>query len=224
MWVDGREHQRLGAVGAIFLASQWNRGDVLHLPRCPVILGDFGSASTIDNIGIKRVGSDVAVFDHADRVPVAEGDDAVVATSPNAYGTAFLLARANAIGKGIVGDRVIKLRGGLVVPGTPRLAAVHGDDGSLIADQQDDVAVVGIDPEVLVVVAAGSATKTEPGFSAIRRLHGDGAGHNHDVRILWIDPRDRQISSADAAGGTGIVGDLRPGVARVIGTVHGQFP
>src|SRR5690348_12536635 len=109
-------------------------------------------------------------------MPVAKGDCAVVAASGDADRTALLLSCATPIGKRIVGDGVVKLRGGLVVPGTPGGAAVDRDECALIADQQNDVAVVGIDPEILIVVSTGSAAKTGPGFAAIGGAHGDGAG------------------------------------------------
>ncbi len=187
-------------------------------------LGDFASARAIDNVRIERVGSDIAVLDHAHGMPVAEGDGAVVAAAGDADGTAFLLPGTNPIGERVVGDRVVKLRRRLVVPGTPSVAAVHGDNCTLIADQKNNAAVVGIDPEVLIVVAAGRAAKAGPRLAAVGGAHGDGAGHINDVGILGINPGKRQIAAADAASGTRIIGDLGPTLTRVVRAVDAEFP
>src|ERR1700730_7097125 len=100
-------------------------------------------------------------------MPIPESDGAVVPAAGNASGAAFLLSAADAIRKRVAHADVVNLRGWLVVPGTPRFAAIHGDRRPLIADQENDPLVDGIDADVLIVVAAGRAAKTEPGFSAV---------------------------------------------------------
>ena len=99
--IHGREHQRLGAVGAVLGVAQRNRRDVLHLASGPVKLGDFGSAAAIDDIGIERIGRDVAILDHADGMPVAKRDRAVVAAARDADRAALLLSGADLIRKRI---------------------------------------------------------------------------------------------------------------------------
>src|SRR5579863_2559313 len=113
-------------------------------------LRNFGPARAIDHIVIERIGRDIAIFDHAHRMPLAVGYGTVVAAARDADRAALLLSRANAVRKRIVGDGMVELRGRLVVPRTPTRAAVHRDDRALIADDQNNVAVVGIDPEILV--------------------------------------------------------------------------
>ena len=66
-------------------------------------------------------------------MPFAESDLAVVAATRDARRTALLLAAAQSIGKRVVGVHVIHLRGRLVVPTAPCLAAIDGDDRALIA-------------------------------------------------------------------------------------------
>ena len=78
-------------------------------------------------------------------------------------------------------------------------AAVDGDERALVADQKNNVRIVGIDPEVLIIVAAGRAAKAGPGFAAVGGPHGDGAGAVDDVGILRIDSRNWEIAAADAA-------------------------
>ena len=147
MRIDGREHRGLGAVGAVFETAKRDGSDVLHLAGGPVKLRDLASAAAVNNVRVERIGCDVAVFDHAHGMPLAIGDGAVVAATGDADGTAFLLAAANAIGESVADRYVINLRGGLVVPGTPTGAAVDGDDRTLVADDENDVGIVGIDPE-----------------------------------------------------------------------------
>ena len=55
---------------------------------------------------------------------------------------------------------MIELRGGLVVPGTPGGAAVDGYQSSLIAYEENNVGIVGIDPEVLIIIATRGAAET----------------------------------------------------------------
>src|SRR5450631_1833103 len=95
-------------------------------------LGDNVAARTVNNFGIKRVRRDVAVLDHAYRMPVAKGDFAVVAAARNADRPALLLSGAQPIREGRRNADVVKLRGRLVVPGTPCLAAIDRNDDALV--------------------------------------------------------------------------------------------
>src|SRR6185503_572386 len=110
-----------------------------------------------------------------------------ISPAGNAGRAALLLAAAEAIRESIVSIHVVHLRGGLGVPGTPAFTAVHGDDCALIASQDDDARIVGIDPDVLVVVPAGSAAEAGPGLAAVGGFPCDGAGHIDDVRIFRVD-------------------------------------
>src|SRR6202167_2631842 len=164
-----------------------------------VELSDFTSAPAVNNVRIEGIGCDVSVFDHADGMPVAEVDGAVVATTGDADRTALLLAAADAIGECRSDRDVINLRGGLVVPGAPGGSAVDGDESALVAHEKNNVGVVGIDPEILIVVAAGRAAKSEPGFAAVGGLHGHCARAIHYVCILCINSGNWEIAAADAA-------------------------
>src|ERR1035438_2080238 len=101
---------------------------------------------------MQRIGRYVAVLFYAQGGPVAECDLAEVAAAGGACRAALLLAAVDPVGELIVGDDVIKLRGGLVVPGTPGLAAVHADGCALIEGERDDVGIFGIDPDGMVVI------------------------------------------------------------------------
>src|SRR4029077_2521848 len=165
--IDGREHGWLCAVGAEFFSLDGNRRDVLNLAGVPVIFRNLASAAAVNDVGIERVGSDVAVFNCADGMPVALGDGAVVAAAGDADRAALLLAAADAVRKSVSDAGVIELRGRLVVPGAPRGTAVDAYKGTLVGDEQNSVRVDGVDPDVLVIIAARSATNAGPRFGAI---------------------------------------------------------
>ncbi len=164
MRVERRKDDWLGPYHAEVRSWDRDRHHVLPLRRAPVIARQFAAK---DDVRIERIGHDVAILFGRHRMPIAKGDLAIVAAAGDANRAALLLSAAQAIGKGIVGVHVIELRRGLVVPGAPRLPAVDGNDGALVAGQDDRVGIVGIDPDVLVVVAAGSAAKASPGLASI---------------------------------------------------------
>ena len=108
---------------------------------------------------MQGIGRDVAVLFGAHRVPLAERDLPVVTAARHTGGARFLLPAVHPVGEAVVGGHVIELRGRLIVPGAPGLAAVDGDDRPLIAGDQDDARVARIDPHAMVVVAAGGAAE-----------------------------------------------------------------
>src|SRR5260370_10064162 len=69
-------------------------------------------------------------------------------------GAAVLRRAVDPVGKTAVGDDVVELAGGLVVPRTPRLPAVHGDDGTLTAAENHALRFIGINPQELTIAAA----------------------------------------------------------------------
>src|SRR6267143_4140123 len=108
-------------------------------------LRDFGPAASVDHVRVQRIGRYISIFNDADRMPVAKCNLSIVAATGDADRATLLLSSANAIGESI-GDRdVIELRRRLVVPGTPRGPAVHGYESSLIADQKNEVGMMGVD-------------------------------------------------------------------------------
>ena len=76
MRIDRREQDGLRADGAIVAAAAPDaRPDLYDLTGPTVVAGDLAA---IDDVGIQRIGSDVAVFLDSDRVPLAERDPALV--------------------------------------------------------------------------------------------------------------------------------------------------
>jgi len=107
--IDGREEERRGAIETVVALAQDDGGNVAGLSGVAVEDGDFAA---VDQIGMQGIGRDVAVFFDADGGPIAKGDFAEVAAAGGADGAAFLLASVDPVGKLVVGDDVIELRGG----------------------------------------------------------------------------------------------------------------
>ena len=124
----------IGSVRSVRYPSRTGMGVTFStLPGAPMEARHFASSRAVHDVGIERIRRDVTVLDHSDGMPIAESDFAVVAAARNADRSALLLCTANLIWKRVGRNDVIKLRSGLVVPGTPCLAAVHRDQRALIA-------------------------------------------------------------------------------------------
>ena len=152
-------------------------------------------------------------------MPIAKRDRAVRSAARDPDRAAFLLPAVKAIGKRVVRAHVIKLRGRLVIPRAPARAAVHRDDRALVAPEQNDLRIVRIDPDVLIIVAAGRAAPAVPGLAAVGRFPADHARGINDVWILRIDPHHRQIAAADARARALVGRGQRPVFAPVVGAI-----
>ena len=141
----------------------------------------------VNQIRILRIGRRLAVFFDVHRMPIVESDFAVHAAAGDASRAGILLAAAQAVGKRVVGGHVIHGSGGLVIPVAPRFATIGRNHSALIADQQNDVRVVGIDPALLVIVAAGRAAHRGPGQACVFGPPEDGGAAINDFLVL-ADP------------------------------------
>ena len=222
MGINGREHDWLCAIGPVLWPTVGNRRHVFYLPRVPVKSGDLFSAGSINDFGIERVGCDVSVFNGAHGMPIPKIDFTIVSAAGDAHRSAFLLPGANAVRKLIADSDVVELCGRLVEPGTPRLSAIDCYQRALIANEQNNFRVGGINPDVLIIVASGCSAKTHPGFPAVRRAHRYDAGAVHHVRVLRIHPRHGQIAAANSVSRPRIGCRLLPVFTPVIGTVNAQ--
>src|SRR6185436_6337795 len=129
---------------------------------------------------------------------------------------------------------VIHRRGRLVVPVTPGFAAIGGNHGALVAHCEDDIGVVGIDPALLIIVAAGRPAYRRPGEPPVFGAPENGGATVDYVLVLRVDRDGGQVASTDAAqrpciGRTalraglrdaGILGSQEPMVAAVGGFVE----
>src|SRR5262249_23950339 len=131
--------------------------------------------------GVQRVRHHVSIFLGSYRMPFTHRYFAIVAAAGNARRTAFLLAAAEPVRKSVISIHVIHLRGRLVVPGTPAFAAIYRHDGALVTHDDEGLRIVGVDPQILVVITARCAAEARPCLAAIGRLPRHRAGYNHGV-------------------------------------------
>src|SRR5213076_878310 len=97
-----------------------------------------------------------------------------------------LLRRVDERRPRVVDRDVIDLLGRLVVPRAPRRPAVERDDGALIVAEQHALAVGGIDPQLLRVVAAGRAFEAGEGVAAVGGFIARGVDGVDDVGVLGV--------------------------------------
>src|SRR6185295_7224575 len=191
--IDRREDHRRGAKEAILAASSGFGRNVLDLARAPIEARDLAA---VNDVWVQRIRRDVSVFFDADRMPFAKGDLAVVASTGDSNRAALLLSAVHAIWKLIVGDDVIELRGWLVIPRAPRLSAVDGDDRALIARNQNYPGVVGIDPDGVIIIAAGRSAKSCPVLTRVSRTPGDYVRAVNNVGALRISLDLGEVASS----------------------------
>ena len=212
--VDGREQDRLRAQHPVARGPQRARGDVLRLAGAPVVARELAA---VDDVGVERVGRDVAVLLDRHRVPVAEGDPPVVRAARDTGRAALLLAAADAVRERVVRADVVELRRRLVVPAAPALAGVHRDDGPLVGREDHHLRPLGVDPDPLVVVPARRAAEAGERLPAVRRLPRHDRRDEHDVGILRVDSHLGGVRGPGDDAGIGV--HARPGLARVVGAV-----
>src|SRR5207237_9251634 len=116
-----------------------------------------------------------------------------------------------------VGYNVVKLSGGLVVPGAPRLPGVDRDGGSLIASQKNNRGIVGIDPHGVVIIAARSALEGGKRLAAVSRSVHRRVGDIDDVSVFGINLDLGKIAAASPEPGLAI--DTTPVFAGVVRAV-----
>src|ERR1035438_4174689 len=114
-------------------------------------------------------------------------------------------------------DQVIDLGGGLVIPGAPTFGAIHADHGTLIAAEDHAVAVLGIDPELVVVVAAGRSFHRNKSLAGVGGHVSRGVYHVGAVGVGGIDGHGFEIPAAapqpvlavdQVPRGAGVIGDV----------------
>src|SRR5207244_9909505 len=102
--------------------------DVLGLARAPVeAMYAAVGVPAVDDVGIERVGRDVAALARAHRRPVAEGERPEVAATRHPGGPRILLGAVDTVGEGVVRNHVVELSRGLVVRAASGADAVGGE-------------------------------------------------------------------------------------------------
>src|SRR5437764_14214791 len=100
MRIHRRKDHWLGAQHTKILRAKGLGHNVLGLVGAPVIARELAS---VDDIGIERVGSHVAILFCGHRMPLANRNLAIIAPAGDADRAALLLSAANPVWKRIVG-------------------------------------------------------------------------------------------------------------------------
>ena len=213
--INRRKNQRSSAVKAIFAGTQNDGRNVLRLPGNAIKTRCFAA---IDKIRIQRIGRDIPVLFYSYREPVTKRDPAEVASTRRARAPTFLLPAVHPVRKLIVRDYVIKLRSGLVVPGTPGLAAVDAESSPLVAAEKNNVGVFRVNPNRVIVIAAGSALECTEILPRVRRPVRGGVGDVNDIFVVGCNSHAGKIRTASPDTLLGVYS--RPVFARIFGTIE----
>src|SRR5260370_38157609 len=140
------------------------------------------------------------------------GDCGVIGSAGKHEGFAVLLRCVGVVGDLIVDGDVIELRGRLVVPGGPGGSTIDADADALIGGLDHARGVFRIDPQRMIVVAAGRTFQHGEGFAAVGGTIDCDVRQVYDVGIAWIDGDATEVPGAAVDARIG--GDLCPGFAR----------
>ena len=177
-------------------------------------------ADTVDNIRVERIGRDRAGLGRWQRGPIGHVDLTEVTAAAGHHSACILLRPQRPVRVPRVGGDVIDLRDGLGIPNAPGLAAIERDVRTLIRARQNALAVGGIDPHDVIVLAAGRAFEGAERLAAI-----DGAVHRRahrvqDVGVLRIHPDAAAIVALAVADAGVVAGHVLPRGAAIIGAVQ----
>src|SRR2546429_2907927 len=115
-------------------------------------------------------------------------------------------------------DLVIKLRGGLVVPTAPGLAAIHADDCALVTGERDNPWILRTNPDALVIVSPWRSLETHKRLPSVGGFPG---GRIRNVNNVGFVRRNRDSHRPRTAAPNPMIRvDEPPGFAGVIRNVH----
>ena len=133
------------------------------------------------------------------------------------------MGRVDPIGDRVVGRDVIDLLGRLVVPRAPGVAAVERHDRALIVTHEDTLAIRGVDPHHLRIVAARRSTlECHEAVAAVGGLVGRDVEGVNDVGILRIDVHAAVIAALAIGDAFVVRGHVAPRRAAVIGPIQSE--
>src|SRR5579859_1337568 len=133
-------------MGFTEVANGIRRND-LRLAGAAVVTEELSiGPAAIDDVGIRWIRRDVSALASAGRMPVAEGDRAVIAAAENVNAAAILLRAVYVVREIVVNSNVVKLRCGLVEPTAPCAATVHAHTRALVAAKDHPLGIARIDP------------------------------------------------------------------------------
>ena len=109
---------------------------------------------------------------------------------------AVLLRAGDPIRKTIVGRDAINLRRCLVVPGTPGHRAIDAHNRALIGAEHHAPGIVGINPELMKVIARGIAFDRRPGLAGVGRAIHRRVHHVNGIGVLGIGSNFLEVPTA----------------------------
>src|SRR6185503_16619698 len=109
---------------------------------------------------------------------------------------AVLLCPGDPVRKTLIGGDVINLCGWLVVPRAPGGGAVDCYDRTLITGDDHSLRIVWVDPELVIIVAAGRAFDWRPCFAGVSRSIHRRVHHVNDIGVLRIDSDLLEVPAA----------------------------
>ena len=213
MPIERRKDHRLRAQHPEILRLHRHRQNVLRLTG-PAI--EPRQLPAVNDVRIDRIGDDITIFLGRDRLPIPKRDLAFVAAAFDTDRAAFLLPAVKPIRKRVVGTDMIQLCRRLVVPRAPGHTAIDRDDRSLVRAEQNNVGIVRINPNILIIIAAGSPAPSLPGLAAVGRFPANHARRVNDLWIFRIEPNYRQIAATDTKARARVVGRAVPDFAAVL--------
>src|ERR1019366_6520217 len=177
---------------------------------------------SVDDVRIAGIGGQPSAFASADHKPVARCDQSMIGSARYRCAAAVLLGAVNVVRKFVVGDHVIELPDRLVEPGRPRLAVVEADGCPLVGANDPARRILGIEPELVVVVAAWRATHNGNAVAAIVGTVERNIRNVNDIGIAGVNGDPVEIPPP--AGEARIAVGEGPGVAAVVGAVEARLP
>src|SRR5205085_2977447 len=107
-----------------------------------------------------------------------------------------------------------ELRGRLVVPTAPSAPAVDAQGCALIACEQDDLRVLRVDPDGVIVVAAGRAFEGVISHTAIGRTIRRGVAGIDNVFVARVNFHFSEVAPTSPDAHLRV--DARPTFARIV--------
>src|SRR5215467_8752248 len=141
----------------------------------------------VNNVRIRGIDNHVPALAWSGGKPVGRPNSPPGAATVNCNTAAVLLRSINRIGILIIGRDVIKLRRRLVVPGAPGLSPIQADRRSLVGSEYHSRRIFGVDPDLVIVVAAGRTAHNRNRLASVFRAIQCNVGNIQNVRITRVD-------------------------------------
>src|SRR3989442_1191199 len=194
--------------------------DVLGLAGALVETGNQALVvAGVNNVGVGRIGRDVARFPTAHRIPVGTIDGAVVAAAGDGDGAVVLLRPVDVVRSAGIGNDVIELRRGLIVLARPSFASIQTHSDATIVGNDHAGGIPGINPHAVVIAVWGP--DLVEGAPAVGRFIEVHVGDINRVGILRVGD-DVHVIPRTLPIRTTVVHQL-PGFAAVVGTIEPAF-